>query len=61
MKLGSKYNLLNTPAQTEIQTDLLQQISTKWVKDPMEALGRIDFTKYAVSTIIYSDQLSENG
>ena len=30
-------------------------------KDPMKALGRIDFTKYALSTIIYLMQSSENG
>ena len=49
MKLGSKYNLLNTP--TNYRTK----------KDPMKALGRIDFTKYALSTIIYLMQSSENG
>ena len=27
----------------------------------MKALGRIDFTKYALSTIIYFMQSSENG
>ena len=49
MKLGSKYNLLNTPANYRSK------------KDPMKALGRIDFIKYALSTIIYLMQSSENG
>ena len=49
MKLGSKYNLLKTPA------------NFKGKKDPMKALGRIDFTKCALSTIIYLMQPSENG
>ena len=49
MKLGSKYNLLNTPANYRSK------------KDPMKALGRIDFTKYALSTIIYLMQSPENG
>ena len=30
-------------------------------KDPIKALGRTDFTKYALSTIIYLMQSSENG
>ena len=47
MKLGSKYNLLNTLANYRSK------------KDPMKALGRIDFTKYALSTIIYLMQSSE--
>ena len=45
MKLGSKYN----PQITEVK------------KNPMKVLGRIDFTKYALSTIIYVMQSSENG
>ena len=47
-KLGSKYNLLNTPANYRSK------------KDPMKPLGRIDFTKYALSSIIYLKQSSEN-
>ena len=49
MKLGSKYNLLNTPANYRSK------------KDPVKVLGRNDFTKYALSTIIYLMQSSENG
>ena len=49
MKLGSKYNLLNTPTPANYRSK----------KDPMKALGRIDFTKYALSTIIYLMQSSE--
>ena len=51
MKLDSKYNLLHTPANYRSK------------KDPMKALGRTDFTKYmyALSTIIYLMQSSENG
>ena len=48
MKLGSQYNLLNTPANYRSK------------KEPMEALGRIDFWKYALSTIIYLMQSSKN-
>ena len=47
MELDSKYNLLNTPPQITEAT--------------MKALGRIDFTKYALSTIIYLMQSSQNG
>ena len=49
MKLDSKYNLLNTPANYRSK------------KDPIKALGRIDFTKNALSTIIYLMQSSKNG
>ena len=47
MKLGSKYNLLNTPRKLQSK------------KDQKKALGRIDFTKYAISAIIYLMQASE--
>ena len=30
-------------------------------KDPVKVLRGVDFTKYALSTIIYYGQLSENG
>ena len=49
MKLGSKHNSLNILANYRNKTD------------PMKALGRIDFTKYALSTINYLMQSSQNG
>ena len=51
MKLGSKYNLLNTPYPANYRSK----------KDPVKALRGVDVTKYALSTIIYLMQSSENG
>ena len=51
MKLDSKYNLFNTPPPANYRSK----------KDPMKAVGRSDFTKYALSTIIYLMQSSKNG
>ena len=43
MKLGSKNDLLDTPANWN--TDLLSEVT--------EAYKGLDYTKYALSTIIY--------
>ena len=42
-------------------TYLIPSANYRSEKDPIKALGRIDFTKYALSTIIYLMQSSENG
>ena len=39
----------------------VSNISAKCWQEPMNALRGVDFTKYALSTIIYYVQLSENG
>ena len=54
-KTGSKWNL------TVSTTYLVPPANYRSKKDPMKALGRIDFTKYAQSTIIYLVQTSKNG
>ena len=48
MKLGSKYDLLNTPC-------ILKYKQIYWSKylQSVEKIQRVDFTKYALSTIIY--------
>ena len=48
MKLGSKYDLLNTPR-------ILKYKQIYWSKylQSVEKIKRADFTKYALSTIIY--------
>ena len=44
-----KVRLTWYPQQFEMQTDLLKKISAKCWKEPMEALGGVGFTHYAVS------------
>ena len=65
--LMSTHNLCFLRRNKENET--WQLSATYWIppvnykskKDPMKALGRIDFTKYALSTINYLLQSSENG
>ena len=53
MKLGSKYNLLNTHPHP-----ILKYKQIYWSKylQSVEKIHRVDFTKYALSTIIYQMQ-----
>ena len=55
MKLGSKYNLLNNPPPPPPANYRSEKRSS------VKVLGWIDFWKYALSTIIYLMQSSENG
>ena len=48
MKLGSKYNLLNTP-----HIPKYKQIYWSKYLQSVEKIQQVDFTKYALSTIIY--------
>ena len=65
MKLGSKYDLLDTPSILFIKKyfscikllhahlQYVCNISSKCRKEPVKALRGVDFTKYALYTIIY--------
>ena len=59
MKLGSKYNLIKMKLGSKY--NLIPPQITEVKKDPMKALERIDFIGYALLTIIYLMQSSENG